>query len=129
MARVNINWYEAPLDRLLNQPGGDVGKYLAIKGNEILASARTRVGVRTGRLRASLHMRHLRDARGQYLWIGSDVSYALDHHEGTKPHVITPKTGKVLRFVSRGRIVYAHSVNHPGTRANRYLSDALKDKI
>jgi hypothetical protein len=129
MANVKINWFEGPLDRLLNQPGGEVGQYLQKKGNEILASARTRVGVRTGRLRASLHMRHMRDARGQYLWIGSEESYALDHHEGTRPHVITPKTGKVLRFVSRGRIVYAHSVNHPGTRANRYLSDALKDKI
>lgn len=129
MARVKINWYEGAVDRLLNQPGGEVGKYLKVKGNEILTSARSRVGVRTGRLRASLHMRHLRDARGQYLWIGSDVSYALDHHEGTRPHMIVPKTGKTLRFVSKGRVVYAHAVRHPGTKANRYLADALRDKL
>lgn len=129
MAIVKINWFDGELDKLLNQKDGDVGKYLTRKGNEILVSARARVGVRTGALRASLHMRHMRDPRGQQIWIGSNLRYALAHHEGTKPHVILPKSGKMLRFVSRGQVVYAHSVNHPGTKANRYLADALRDKL
>ena len=124
-----VTYYSGALDRLLNQEGGPVGQYLKDKGNEILVSARARVGVRTGALRASLHMRHMRDPRGQRIWIGSDLNYALAHHEGTKPHVITPKSGKMLRFVSRGTVVYAHAVNHPGTKANRYLADALRDKL
>lgn len=124
-----VIYYGGALDRLLNQEGGSVGQYLKNKGNEILTSARSRVGVRTGALRASLHMRHMRDPRGQQLWIGSKLNYALAHHEGTKPHVITPKSGKMLRFVSRGQVVYAHSVNHPGTKANKYLADALRDKL
>lgn len=127
MARVI--YYPQALDRLLNHRDGAVGQYLKSKGNEILISARSRVGVRTGALRASLHMRHMRDPRGQQLWIGSKLNYALAHHEGTKPHVITPKSAKMLRFVSRGQIVYAHSVNHPGTKANKYLADALRDKL
>jgi hypothetical protein len=124
-----VTYYSGALDRLLNQEGGPVGQYLKDKGNEILVSARARVGVRTGALRASLHMRHMRDPRGQRIWIGSDLNYALAHHEGTKPHVITPKSGKMLRFVSRGTVVYAHAVNHPGTKANKYLADALRDKL
>jgi hypothetical protein len=124
-----VIYYGGALDTLLNKKGGPVGQYLKLKGNEILISARARVGVRTGALRASLHMRHMRDPRGQQVWIGSSLKYALAHHEGKKPHVITPKSGMMLRFVSRGQVVYAHSVNHPGTKANRYLADALRDKL
>ena len=129
MAIVKINWFDGELDKLLNQKDGAVGQYLTRKGNEILVSARARVGVRTGALRASLHMRHMRDPRGQQIWVGSNLHYALTHHEGSKPHLIVPKNGKMLKFVSRGRIVYAHSVNHPGTKANRYLADALRDTL
>ena len=35
---------------------------------------------------------------------------------GTRPHEITPKKAKALRFVVDGRTVYAKSVEHPGTR-------------
>lgn len=114
------------MDHMLLSPDGDVGKHLARKGRLVLALARAQVGVRTGALRMSLHMRHLRDARGQYLWIGSDLNYALVHHEGSKPHIITPNRRKMLKFQTRGQTVFAHAVRHPGTRANRYLSDNLK---
>jgi hypothetical protein len=124
-----VKYYPGALENLLNSPTGEVGRYLKSKGNEILTVARAMVGVRTGKLRSSLHMRHMRDARGQYVWVGSKLDYALAHHEGTAPRTITPKSGKVLRFVSRGQVVYAHSVQHPGTRANRYLTKALQAKI
>jgi hypothetical protein len=111
---------------MLNSPEGDVGKYLAKKGRLITAAAKAQVGVRTGALRSSIHMRHLRDSRGQYVKIGSNLDYALLHHQGTKPHVIRPDRAKVLRFVRGSTIIYATSVMHPGTKANRYLSDNLK---
>ena len=117
---------KAELDFLLNSPEGDVGKYLAKKGRLIPAAAKAQVGVRTGALRSSIHMRHLRDSRGQYVKIGSNLDYALLHHQGTKPHVIRPDRAKVLRFVRGSRIIYTTSVMHPGTKANRYLSDNLK---
>ena len=124
MATVVIKKTE--LDFMLNNPSGDVGKYLAKKGRVVQAAARAQVGVRTEALRASIHMRHLRDSRGQFVKIGSSLNYALLHHEGTKPHIIVPDRATVLRFVSRGRVVYAHAVMHPGTKANRYLTDNLK---
>ena len=123
---VNVVIYKAELDFLLNNPSGDVGRYLAKKGRIITAAAKTQVGVRTGALRASIHMRHLRDSRGQFVRIGSHLNHAYMHHEGTKPHLITANRAKVLRYETRGRVMYAHAVMHPGTKANRYLSDNLK---
>lgn len=124
MARVIF--YPGMLDRLLEHPDGPVGKDLKRRGRLVMAAAKAQVGVRTGALRASIHMRHLRDARGQYVKIGSNRKYAYMHHEGTKPHIITPSRAQVLRFVTRGRLVYAHAVRHPGTKANRFLSDNLR---
>lgn len=124
MAVVNIR--KAELDFLLNNPSGSVGRYLARKGRMVAVAARAQVGVRTGALRASIHMRHLRDSRGQFVRIGSALNYALMHHEGTKPHLITPNRAQVLRFVKGSRVVYAHAVMHPGTKPNKFLTDNLR---
>jgi hypothetical protein len=117
---------EPILDKYLNSPTGEVGEYLAKKGNIVKSAAKRQVGVRTGALRASIHMRHLRDSRGQYVKIGSSLPYARMHHEGTRPHMIYAGRGKVLKFVTKGRLVYTHVVNHPGTKANKYLTDNLR---
>lgn len=124
MARVVIR--KAELDFVLNNPSGMVGRYLAKKGKEVEVAAKAQVGVRTGALRASIHMRHLRDSRRQYVMVGSRLNYALLHHEGSKPHMIMADNAKMLRFVKGGSVIYAHSVMHPGTKANRYLTDNLR---
>jgi hypothetical protein len=116
----------AAMDKLLISPSGDVGKYLSKKGRLIESAAKRQVGVSTGALRSSIHMRHFSDPRGQYVKIGSPLKYAKMHHEGTKPHLIRPNTAHMLRFVSKGQIVFAHMVRHPGTPANRYLTDNMR---
>lgn len=116
-----VNFYNAEMDWLLNSPSGTVGRFMAQIGRDIRNGAQRMVGVRTGALRASIHMRHFRDPRGQYVTVGSDLRYAHMHHEGTKPHVIRPQKAKMLRFVSKGQVVMAHRVMHPGTRPNPYL--------
>lgn len=121
----NVRLYRPVLDLYLNSPGGEVGKYLKKKGRLIVAMAKRQVGVETGRLKESINMVHERASRGQHLRIGSSLPYALMHHEGTKPHIITPQEAGILRFSSGGRIIYTHKVDHPGTRPNRYLSDQL----
>lgn len=115
------NW-----DYFFDNPAGEVGRYLKARGEIIVTAAKAQVGVRTGALRASIHMRHFRDTRGQYIRIGSPLNYAYAHHEGTKPHLILPSRQEKLRFVSRGAVVYTHLVRHPGTPPNRYLTDNLK---
>lgn len=123
---MKVKFYDSILDRYLNQPNGEVGKFLRKRGLLILAAAKAQVGVRTGALRASLHMRHLRDTRGQYVRIGSPLPYARMHHEGTRPHIITPNRAQVLVFRTRGQVVHTHLVRHPGTRPNRYLTDNMR---
>lgn len=114
------------LNRFLHSPDGRVGRYLSKRSAIVMAAAKRQVGARTGVLRASIHMRHLRDSRGQYVRVGSIHPRALIHHEGTRPRVIVPERQQILRFTNRGRIVYAHSVMHPGTKPNKYLTDNLR---
>lgn len=121
----NVKIYEPELDHYLNAPDGEVGKYLAARGRAMVIAAKRQVGVDTGELRESIHMIHERVGRTQQLWIGSTVGHALEHHEGTRPHVITPNTQPMLRFSSGGRVIYTRRVLHPGTRPNHYLSDQL----
>lgn len=108
----------------LNTPQGDLWRWLHKRGKDALNAAQRQVGVRTGKLRRSLHMRHEPRPEGQELWIGSDtVSYAYLHHQGTKPHIIAPKHGTVLRMGS-SRVVHG-PVMHPGTKPNPFLSSQL----
>ena len=126
MAR-NVIFIEnkAGMEYLLRSPNGPIGRNLAQRGLRVLAGAKAQVGVRTGALRASLHMRHFNDTRGQYVRVGSTLPYAYAHHEGTSPHVIKRKR-RMLKFQTKGQTVFAHVVNHPGTKPNRYLTDNLR---
>jgi hypothetical protein len=117
---------ESAMNNYLYSTNGQVGRYLARRGHRIVSAAKRQVGVNTGALRASIHMRHMSDPRGQYIKIGSSLNYARMHHEGTKPHLIRPNTAHMLRFYSKGQIVFAHMVRHPGTPANRYLTDNMR---
>ena len=123
---------------------GVVGTWLHKKGVIMTNAAKAQVERRrrtpgiirrpTHRLAASIHMRHLGNFTGQYLWIGSKLDYAHFVHEGTKPHRIKPRAaGGKLVFRTKGAggvIVHrASEVEHPGItrrRRNPYLSDQLK---
>ena len=121
----NITFYKSQTDFLLENPGGPVGRSLARRGQKVLAAARGQVGVDSGKLKKSLRMTHERGARGQFVRVGSKLNYALTHHQGSRPHIITPKRSQVMVFSKKAQIIYATSVRHPGTRANRYLTDNL----
>jgi hypothetical protein len=113
------------LDFTLNSPFGPVGRHMYVRGRAIVSAAKAQVGVDTGRLKNSISMTQSRAVYGQSMTIGSPLRYALAHHEGTRPHIITPNRAEVLRFSSRGRVVYARSVRHPGTKPNKFLADNL----
>lgn len=116
------------LNKELNTSSGGLWRALEIKGAVAVEKAKAQAGYKTGKLRSSIHKRHTGNFTGQYLWIGSTVSYAYMHHEGTRPHLIAPQTaGKMLRFSSKGRMVITPGpVMHPGTKANPYLSNQLR---
>lgn len=130
MANVEVTGvviYKAALHKELNTNAGGLWKHLAIAGDKAVAGAKRHVGVKTGKLRNSIHKRHLGNMNGQTLQIGSwTVDYALAHHQGTRPHLIVPDPGKPIVFAGKGRVIRMTSpIRHPGTRANPYLTSQL----
>lgn len=124
----NVTIFEPLLHKELNTSSGGLWRALEERGDFAVKKAKAQAGKKTGRLRASIHKRHTGNFTGQYLWIGSTVSYAYMHHQGTRPHLIAPNPPtKMLRFSSKGRMVMTPGpVMHPGTKPNPYLSNQLR---
>jgi hypothetical protein len=126
MAQTYIFWNYPVLDHMLKSRNGMVGRDLMRRSRRVRAAAKAQVGVKTGLLKMSIEVgSHERTIDGQQFLVGSSVNYALLHHNGTRPHVITAKSGGTLRFARRGAVVYTSRVVHPGTRPNKYLTDNL----
>ncbi len=107
--------YKPILEFELNHRYGTVGRHLHRTANRITQLAKLQVGKKTGRLMRSIQFEH---------------NYALLHHRGTKPHIITPnKPGGTLVFRSGSKIVRTPIVRHPGTRPNHYLTDPMRTVI
>lgn len=116
---------QADILRIVNEPGGEVLNRLNRVGRSVVSAAQAQVGKKTLELMHSIHY-ELQNYRGlPALWIGSTNSIAYLHHEGTRPHAISARNAQFLRFSSRGRMVYARTVMHPGTKPNRFLTDNI----
>lgn len=127
---VNLVLYKPIITFELRTPYGMVGRYMHRVANRITQRARNQVGVKTGRLKASIKFQHIQRAGETAVKIGAYTHYAKMHHEGTRPHVITPnRPGGQLVFVKGSRIIRTPLVNHPGTKPNRYLTDQLRPPI
>lgn len=94
---------------------------------EVEARAKQLAPVDTGRLRSSISARPRVTFRGPTVRVAADVNYATFVENGTKPHVIRPRRAKVLKFKVGGRTVYARIVHHPGTKAQPFLSRAVRE--
>lgn len=46
--------------------------------------------------------------------------------EGTPPHLIRPRSARVLRFEADGGVVFARRVQHPGTRPTHWFEKVLR---
>lgn len=98
-------------------------------GRRIVFNARRRVPSRTGALRNSIGYQVSNDGSRARLHVYATAPHARFVHEGTRPHVIRPRTARALRFQIGGRVVFAARVQHPGTRANRFLADAVREEM
>lgn len=121
---VKIN--ESEYNKFANSTTGPVGREIAKRAEKLRLYAVKQVGKDTGDLASTIHTSMHPSANGPWAMVGSNHRIALMHHNGTAPHVILPKRARMLRFSVRGRVVYARKVLHPGTRANRYLTDNLR---
>jgi len=96
-------------------------------GPQVVNRAKVLAPVDTGRLRASIGppvYSRTWTLRPQ-VTVAADVSYAKYVHDGTRPHIIRPRTAQALRFRVGNQIVYAKIVHHPGTRARPFLDRAI----
>ncbi len=58
--------------------------------------------------------------------VGTNVEYADAIENGSKPHTITAKTSKGLRFKINGQWITKQSVHHPGYKGKSFLGYATK---
>jgi len=121
----------AGLAQLLQSPTGAVGKYIYLLTEETEMVARTLCPYDSGNLQDSIESKVTTPPlRGEVSAGGPTAPYAVAVHEGTAPHEITAKNSPVLVFPSSaGTMVYTPRVSHPGTAAQPFLWDALKDVI
>lgn len=56
------------------------------------------------------------------VYLGS--STAVFQHEGTKAHLIVPRSKRVLRFAINKSFVFSKRVRHPGIKADHFLYTA-----
>ncbi len=120
---------ESAWQEMTRSPNGMIGSHFHNRGIALEKLAKAQVGVKTATLQRSIRTTMSVQSYGFLVRVGSDNNIALLHHNGTRPHIITSRPGKTLRFNSHGRIVYAKVVHHPGTRPNRYLTDNLRKVI
>lgn len=77
---------------------------------------------RTGALQRATKTKVVRTRGGKLLKITNAKPYAASIDRGAKPHRISAKPGKKLRFRGRGGgLVFASAVQHPGNRAYKFL--------
>jgi hypothetical protein len=109
-------------------------------GLMVVARAKELVPRQTGNLGRTIRLGQVTDTNVQVLAGGqAGVGYAQFVEFGTKPHVIRPRNKKILAWGKNRRLsgnarsgsemIFAHEVNHPGTRAQPYLMPAATEVI
>ncbi len=98
-------------------------------GRSVTRTARRRVNVRTGHLRSTIGDETTMAGPVVTTTVFATARYARWVHDGTRPHAITPRRAKALRFEIGGRIVFAKRVWHPGYRGSRFLSSSVRDEL
>ena len=92
----------------------------------IEARTKQEVPVDSGRGRDSIDAQVEQSTRG----VSSRIVLTGNHYlkyvkEGTQPHIIRPRNGRVLAWLNgNGSITFAQSVMHPGQQANDFVSRA-----
>lgn len=135
VARYRAN--HANINQLLHGRTGPVTLHLANKGREAEGHARRLVGVKSGKLKATIGSRIVRSSLGYNVEVFAGGTpetskYVLSHHSGAKPHVIPAKNKKFLKFKGtyrnpahaarqKGGFVYVKEVHHPGNRGSYFL--------
>jgi HK97 gp10 family phage protein len=60
--------------------------------------------------------------------VGAGAKYGIFVEAGTRPHLIKPRFKKALRIPIEGGFAFVGAVQHPGTKAYLFLSNAIERK-
>lgn len=136
MADVLVKLDNRAIATFLRSPTGPVLAEQIRKGDRVQSLAKQQVGYDQNKEPGEEGGEHLRDtiikrvvqgSAGPEVWVGSEHPRARMHHDGTEPHDIYPVKAKALRFTTTGGVtIFARRVSHPGTDANRYLTEPLE---
>ena len=122
-------WIKHNLDDVLSAFWNLVEKSVSLAERIIREAARRaeelireRAPRRTGRLVRSVSS----TIEGNRALVGVRVDYARFLEWGTRPHEIRPRHARALRFVIRGRVIFAKRVWHPGVRPRFFVLSAAE---
>lgn len=125
--RVEVTTNQAETHRVFMRFADKDAKERATK---VFKKAKTEAPVgKTGALRAGLKLQQSRDTRGRWAsgWeVVSTAAHTLFVIKGTRPHRIEGKPLLAFFWPVLGRNVVFRHVNHPGTKANDFLTRALR---
>lgn len=121
----SFNLDRTRIQRMLRLPGGIVYRDMERRLRRVEAEAIRRApGSMGSTVRAQIRTGAGGDFQGV---INVRHPAALFTVYGTRPHRIEPRRpGGVLRFTVGAQVVYARYVNHPGTKPNDFLRQALR---
>lgn len=122
----------------LNQAVNDIRKYSEAKINGVKrVIVESTVNIQndavslapedTGNLKNSINFNITNEGMGGEVFASAE--YAPDVEFGTAPHKIEAKNSGSLAFKKDGKMVFAKSVNHPGTPAQPFLFPAWEAEI
>ncbi|MFU8873232.1 hypothetical protein [Micromonospora sp. SL4-19] len=128
VVRPRVDLFAGEVRQLLTGSTGQVVSFIRSVARKVRTRAVLKCPVDTGRLRAA-HREEVGVRAGQvYGFVENDVEYAAAVHDGTGAHVIRPRrAGGMLRFETGGQVVFTSLVNHPGTRAQPWLREAMEE--
>lgn len=121
MSILNLGAVKRAHQKLINQTATGVLLELADAGKFAVdyVKAHPTFKPRSGELQAKTRWIPF---RGRSIKIQNTAPHNHFVEYGTKPHVIRPRRkGGSLRFVVKGKVVFAKRVNHPGTRPLKFL--------
>ena len=81
---------------------------------------------RTGALRRSVRTHVEMNGARVHGTIAITAPYARPVIEGSRPHIIRARGGRVLAFQRGGKAIFARVVRHPGTKPNPFPARALR---
>jgi hypothetical protein len=127
----SVTLYPAQLHGLLVGRSGAVGRVMAGFAGLATVNARRvaneRIVSRSGAYVSGIRSSTRSSARGVVVETTASAPHSRVLEKGSRPHVITPTGGKVLKFDGPGGgDTYARYAEHPGTQPYNILRDGIK---